>query len=105
METQRLVSQAALDNFLQSNKRAATNEENVRRIDGEEFLVRMLAAALRRHVGNRAFQNFQQRLLYSFAGHIAGDRRVFVLTTNLVDLIDIDNALLGALDVAVRRLQ
>src|SRR5438128_165759 len=105
METERFVSQPALDNFLQSNKRAATDKENVGRIDREELLMRMLAAALWRNVGNRAFQNFQQRLLHAFAGHVAGDRRVLVFPTDLVDLIDVDYALLCALNVAVGRLQ
>src|SRR5438105_13318270 len=101
METERFISQPALDNFLQSNKRAATDEENVGRIDREELLMRMLAAALWRNVGNRAFQNFQQRLLHAFTGHVAGDRRVLVFPADLVDLIDVDDALLRALDVAV----
>ena len=34
--------------------------------DGE-FLVRVLAAALRRHIGDGAFQQLQQRLLHTFA--------------------------------------
>ena len=48
---------------------------------------------------------FKQRLLHTFARHVAGDRRVLVLATNLVDFVDVDNALLRALDVAVRGLQ
>ena len=53
------VPQAALDDLLESDKRAAAQEENVRRVDGEELLMRMFASALRRNIGHRAFQNLQ----------------------------------------------
>ncbi len=66
-----------------------------------ELLVRMLAAALGRHIGDGAFQNLQQRLLDAFAGDVARDGRVLVLTADLVDLVYIDDALLAALDIPV----
>src|SRR5258708_5801750 len=65
----------------------------------------MLAATLGRHVGNGAFENLKQRLLDPLAADIAGDGGVFVLLGNLVDLININDALLGLLDVAVGSLQ
>ena len=65
----------------------------------------MLAAALRRHIGDRAFEDLQQRLLHAFAGDIAGDRGVLVLAADLVDLVDIDDAGLRAGYVAVGGLQ
>ncbi len=65
----------------------------------------MLAPTLRRHVGDRAFQNLEQRLLHAFARHVAGDRWIFVLAPDLVDLVDIDDASLGAAHVAFGRLQ
>jgi hypothetical protein len=52
----------------------------------------------------RAFQDLQQRLLHTLAGDVAGDRRVFALAGDLVDLVDIDDAGLGALHVVVGRL-
>ena len=61
----------------------------------------MLAAALRRDVGDRALQNLQQRLLHALAGYVARDRAVFAPAGNLVDLVDIDDAALGLLDVVV----
>ena len=67
--------------------------------------MRMLASALRRNVGDGAFQNFQQRLLHAFAGNIARDRRIFVLAADLIDFVDVDDAGLGAAHVAVGRLQ
>src|SRR5438034_804260 len=102
MEAERFVAQPALDDFLKSHKRASANEKNIGGVDRKEFLMWMFAPALRRDIGNRTFQNLQQRLLHAFAGHIAGDRRVFVLAANLVDLVNVNNPLLGALDVAIR---
>ena len=77
----------------------------LRRVDLEELLVRVLAAALRRHVGDRAFEDLQQRLLDAFARDVAGDRGVLVLAADLVDLVDVDDALLALLDVAAGGLQ
>ena len=51
------------------------------------------------------FEDLQERLLHAFTGDVARDRRVLILATNLVDLVDIDDALLRAFDVAVRGLQ
>src|SRR5436190_19803772 len=105
MKAERFIAQSTFDNFFQSHKSTTADEKDVGRIDREKFLMRMLAAALRRNIRDRAFQNLEQRLLHAFARDVAGDRRVLVLTANLVNLVDIDNALLGALHVTVRGLQ
>jgi hypothetical protein len=65
----------------------------------------MLAAALRRHRGNRAFHDLQKRLLHALARHVAGDRRIVRLARDLVDFVDVDDAALGAFDVVIGRLQ
>src|SRR3569832_323614 len=75
MEAERLVAQSSLDHFLESDESATTNEENVSRVDREELLVRVLATTLRRNVRNRAFENFQKRLLHAFTGDVTSDRR------------------------------
>ena len=77
----------------------------LRGVDLEELLVRMLASALRRNVGDRALEDLQQRLLHAFARDVAGDRRVLVLAADLVDFVDVDDALLALLDVVAGRLQ
>ena len=105
LEAQRLLAGAALDLLVEADERAAADEEDVGRVDLEEFLVRMLAPALGRHVGDGAFQNLQQRLLHAFARDVPRDRGVLVLAADLVDLVDIDDPLLALLDVAARRLQ
>ncbi len=67
--------------------------------------MRVLAAALRRNVGYRTFQNLQKRLLHALARNIAGDGRVLVLAADLVDLVDVDDALLALLHIAIGRLE
>src|SRR5262245_37760918 len=96
---------ARRDDLLQAGERAAAHEQDARGVDLQELLLRVLAAALRRHGSDRAFHDLQQRLLHAFARHVAGDRRVVGLAADLVDLVDIDDAALGALHVVVGRLQ
>src|ERR1051325_1221372 len=67
--------------------------------------MRVLAPALRRDVRDGAFENLQERLLHALAGNVARDGRVLVLAADLVDLVDVYDALLRALHVAVRGLQ
>ena len=105
LEAERLVAQPAFDHFFETNESAAANEKNVCGIDWEEFLMRMFASTLRRNVRDRAFENFQQRLLHAFARNVARNRRVLVLAANLVDFVNVDDALLRAFDVAVGGLQ
>ena len=60
---------------------------------GGELLVRVaVRPPLRRYVGNRAFQDFQQCLLHTFTRNVTGDRGVLVFTAQLVDLIDVDDS-------------
>ena len=104
-EAHRLLAGAPRDHLFQAHECAAADEQDVRGIHRREFLVRMLAAALRRHIRHRAFQNLEQRLLHALARNVAGDRRIFVLAADLIDFVDIDDALLALLHVAIGRLQ
>ena len=63
--------------------------------------MRVLAATLRRHRGLGALQDLQQRLLHALSGNVPGDRGVLTLAGDLVDLVDVDDAGLGAFDVVV----
>ena len=65
----------------------------------------MLAAALRRHVGDGALEDLEQGLLHALAADVAGDRGVVGLARDLVDLVDVDDAALGAVDVEVGGLE
>ena len=100
-ETQTALADPVGDDLLQAGERARHDEQHVGRVDLDELLVRVLATALRRHRRLRALENLQQRLLNAFPGDIAGDRRVLALAGDLVDLVDVDDAGLGALDVVV----
>src|SRR5262249_1283532 len=84
---------------------AAARAQHLSRVDLQEFLVRMLASAVRGHRRDGAFHDLEQGLLYALARDVAGDRGVVGLAADLVDLVDIDDAALGALDVVVGGLQ
>ena len=100
-EADGVLADAARDDLVEAGERAAADEQDVRRVDREELLVRVLAAALRRHRRDRSLEDLQQRLLDSLARHVARDRRVVRLARDLVDLVDVDDPGLGLLDVEV----
>ena len=104
-ETESLFADAAAYDALEADKGAAADEEDVGGVDSRELLVRMFAAALGRNVGDGALQDLEQGLLHAFAGDIARDGGVLVLAADLVDLVDVDDPLLGASDVAVGGLE
>ena len=87
------------------DERAAADEQDVGGVDLQELLLRVLAAALGRHVADRALDDLEQRLLHALAGDVARDRRVVALARDLVDLVDVDDAALRLLDVVVGVLQ
>ena len=64
----------------------------------------MLSAAVRRNVRESSLDDLQQRLLYALTADIAGDGRIFALTGDLIDLIDIDDAALGTFNIVICRL-
>ena len=100
-EADGVLPDAPRDDLLQPGERAAADEEDVRRVDREELLVRVLATALRRHRRDRPLEDLQERLLHALAGHVARDRRVVRLARDLVDLVDVDDPSLRLLDVEV----
>ena len=93
------------DDLLEPREGAAADEQDVGGVDLQELLLRMLAAALRRDRGHRAFHDLQQRLLHALARDVAGDRGIVGLAADLVDFVDIDDAALRPLDIIVGRLQ
>ncbi len=95
------MTDPVLDDLLEAGERTAEDEQHVGRVDLDELLVRVLATALRRHRGLGALEDLQQRLLHTLTGDVTGDRRVLALAGDLVDLVDVDDAGLGALDVEV----
>src|SRR5581483_776608 len=100
-EADGVLADALRDDLVEARERAAADEEDVRGVDREELLVRVLAPALRRHRGDRPFEDLQERLLDPLAGDIARDGRVVRLARDLVDLVDIEDPGLRLLDVEV----
>src|SRR5690606_33503620 len=98
-------AQAAGDDVLQAVERAADDEEHVARVEGDEALLGVLPAALRRDAGDGPLEHLEEGLLHALAGDVARDARVVGLARDLVDLVDVDDPALGALDVVVRGLE
>src|SRR3990172_3993512 len=104
-EADPLAAGPPLDDALEAYEGAPAQEQDVRGVDLDELLLRVLAAALGRHRGGGALDDLEQRLLHALARHVARDRRVLALARDLVDLVDVDDAPLRTLDVVVRVLQ
>src|SRR5690606_23322221 len=104
-EADAALLRAVQNDLLEPGERTAADEQDVRRVDLQELLLRVLAAALRRHRRDRALDQLEQRLLHAFARDVARDRRVVALTRDLVDLVDVDDTRLRLLDVVLALLQ
>ena len=104
-EADHLAAEPLADDVFQADERSAADEQNVRRVDLNVLLLGMLAAALRRHVGDGPFEHFQQRLLHAFARNVAGDRDVLARLADLVDFVDEQDAALGRFDIEVGGVQ
>src|SRR5581483_1987401 len=100
-EADRGRTPARRNNLLETGESAAADEQNIRGVDLQEFLLRMLAAALRRHARDRALHDLKQRLLHTLARDVARDRGIIRFARNLVDLVDVDDTALRAFDVVV----
>ena len=98
-------AEAVGDHLEQALEGAAADEQHVLRVDLDHRLLGVLAAALGRDVGHRALEDLQQGLLHALAGDIAAHRRRRRLAGDLVDLVEVDDPLLGAGHVVVGRLQ
>src|SRR5580704_5442400 len=105
MESQRLLADAALDDFFHAYESSAADEQDIRGVHRRKFLVRMLASTLGWNIGNGAFQDLQQRLLHALTRNVPGNGGILVFLGNLIDLVDIDDALLSAGDVPIGGLQ
>ena len=96
-----LVAHAVGDDLVQTHKGTTADEQDVGRVDLQQLLLRMLAAAGGRNACYRALKNLKQRLLNALARNIAGNGEVLGLAGDLVNLVHVDNANLRALDIAI----
>ena len=94
----------ALYDLIHSDERAAANEKDLRRVDLDHLLLGMLAASLRGNRCDRPLDDLEQRLLNALTGYVAGNGRIFGLSSDFVDLINIDDTLLRPLKVKIRSL-
>src|SRR5882724_10063194 len=104
-EAHSLDPDAPADDVVEADEGPPADEQDVGRVDLQELLLGMLAAALGRDAGGRPFDDLEQRLLHALARHVARDRGVVALARDLVDLVDVDDAALALLDVVVRVLE
>src|SRR3546814_16360110 len=79
--------QPVANDLFQTCERAAADEEDVRRIHLQEFLLRMLAAALWRNAGGGAFHPLQQRLLNTLTRPVPATGGIFRLAAARADIV------------------
>ena len=72
-KTDSMPTNALRNEFFKPRERTRHNKQDVRRVDLQELLVRVLAAALRRYGRDRSFQNLEKGLLNSFPGHVTSN--------------------------------
>ncbi len=102
-EADHLAAQALADDLLEADEGSTADEEDVGGVDLDVLLLRVLSPPLWWHVGDSPFEQLEQGLLHALAGYVAGDRNVLAGLADLVDLIDVDDALLGGGDLVVGR--
>ena len=91
--------------MFEPDERAAADEQHVARIHLDVLLLGMLAPSLGRNVGDGSLEHLQERLLDALARDVAGDRHVVGRLADLVDLVDVDDAALGRLEIEVGGVQ
>jgi len=92
---------SSCDDLVEAFECAAADEEDVLRVDVDQLLLRVLAAAFRGHADYRAFEDLEQGLLDAFARYIPCDGDVGRFAGDLVDLVDVDDATFGTVEVEV----
>ena len=102
IEAHSLRTDATLNDLVESNERTTANEEDIRSIELDVFLVGVLAATLRWNISNGALQNLQERLLNALTRHVACNRYVIGLAANFINFIDVNDTTLSLLDVVIR---
>src|SRR5450755_1554462 len=101
-EAEPRLAQAPLHDLIEPDEGAAADEQDVAGVDLQEILLRMFPPTFGRHIGDRAFDDLQKRLLDALTRYVTGDRGVVALPADLVDFVDVDDAALRALDVMIR---
>ena len=85
------------DDVFQAYECPAADERDVRRVEADARLGRVLVVAIRLHRGNRAFEELQEGVLDTLPQILEAR----ATSLDLVDLVDADGALLGDINIAV----
>ena len=96
---------ALVHHFVQSDKSAPTDKQDIGGIYLEKLLLRMFPATFRGNVRHGSFDDLQQSLLNTFTGNIPRNARILGLPRNLVNFVNIDNAAARAGYIVVRVLK
>ena len=72
-EPDTVATDALRHDFVEPRERTGDDEQNIRRVDLEEFLVGVLSTALGRNARNGSLKNLEKSLLNTFARYVAGD--------------------------------
>src|SRR5215467_11044279 len=99
------LANAFLNDLVESDEGAATDEKNLFCVHLDVLLMRMFAPPLWRNIASAAFQDFQKRLLNAFAGNVPGNAYVVRFPTDLVDLVNVNNANLRSFHIVIGVLQ
>mmetsp|Transcript_23128 Transcript_23128/g.37587 ORF Transcript_23128/g.37587 Transcript_23128/m.37587 type:complete len:289 (-) Transcript_23128:385-1251(-) len=88
-----------VDYPFQACKRSATDKENISRVDLQKVATRVFAARFLWYVNDVAFDDLQKRMLDPFSRHIATNANVTSRLSNLVCLVNVNDAFLATLDI------
>ena len=66
-----------------------------------KLLLRMLTSTCWRNTCNGTLKNLQKCLLNAFTRDVTSNREVLGLASNLINLIDVDNTYLSAVNIAI----
>ena len=92
------------DDIVDADEGAADDEEDVLRVDLDCRGLRVLALAARRELDDVALEHLEESLLDALVARVGRDGVVGTgLAGDLVELIEVDDAVLGLLDVLVGR--
>ena len=104
-EADTALLRAIPNDLVQARESPSADEQDIRRIHLQEFLLGMLATTLGWNRGDGSLDQLEQRLLHALTGNVTGDGGVVRLARDLVNLVDVDDAHLGLLDIVIALLQ
>mmetsp|Transcript_27210 Transcript_27210/g.75064 ORF Transcript_27210/g.75064 Transcript_27210/m.75064 type:complete len:333 (+) Transcript_27210:352-1350(+) len=93
---------ASINDPFQARVGSSANKEDIGGVNLQEFVARILATGVLGHINDGSFHNFEQRMLHPFTRNVSRNGDISSRFSNLVNFVNVDNALLGAFDVVSR---